>query len=76
MINYKNIAEITVKTQKELDDIPFDFKGRIYIKFGDRWQPAIVKNNYYRSVVARENSSVVAWENSSVVAWENSSVVA
>jgi len=75
-IDYSKLDEITVKSQDELDDIPLDFKGRIYIKFGTPWNKAIVRNNYYRSVVAWENSSVVAWENSSVEARENSSVEA
>ena len=75
-IDYEKLTEIVVKSQKELDDIPLDYKGRIYIEFGNWWDKAIVKNNYYYSVVARENSSVVAWENSSVEARENSSVVA
>ena len=74
--DYENLTEITVKSQEELDMIPLDFKGRIYIGFGDRFKPAIVNNRYELSVVAWENSSVVAWENSSVVAWENSSVEA
>ena len=73
-MDYKNLTEITVKTQQELDQIPQDFIGRIYIEFGSYFTPAIVKNRI--GVVARENSSVVAWGNSSVVAWENSSVVA
>ena len=75
-LDYEKLTEITVKTQEELDMIPLDFKGKIYIEFGDRFSPAFVKNKYYSSVVAWENSSVVAWENSSVVARENSSVVA
>ena len=74
--DYNNLTEITVKTQEELDLIPLDFKGRIYIEFGTSWNPAVVRNKYCLKVVARENSSVVAWENSSVVAMENSSVVA
>jgi hypothetical protein len=81
MKNYKNLSEITVKTQAELDAIPDDFKGRIYIESNCR---IVVSKRYYLSVVAWENSSVIAWENSSVeardnssvVAWENSSVVA
>ena len=75
-INYSKLNDITVKSQDELDAIPLDFKGRIYIQFGTYSNPAIVRNKYYRTVVSRENSSVVAWENSSVVARENSSVVA
>ena len=72
-INYDKICEITVYNQKELDDIPLDFKGRIYVNC-----TAIVKitNRYYWSVVARGNSSVVARGNSSVEARENSFVVA
>ena len=75
-IDYEKLEEITVKSQKELDDIPLDFKGRIYIEFGTYWDRAIVKNKYYQRVVARENSSVEAWGNSSVEAWGNSSVEA
>ena len=74
--DYSKLTEITVKTQEELDSIPLDFKGRIYIEFGTTWTPAVVRNNYCWKVVARENSSVEAWENSSVIAWGNSSVVA
>ena len=75
-IDYTKLSEITVKSQEELDEIPLDFKGRIYIEFGTHWNKAVVKNKYYYSVVARENSSVVARENSSVKAMGNSSVVA
>ena len=75
---------ITVKSQEELDRIPLDCEEQIYIEFGTRVNPAIVRNKYKYRVVARENSSVVArgnssveaWENSSVEAWGNSSVVA
>ena len=75
-IDYSELNEITVKSQDELDAIPLDFKGVIYIEFGTYYTPAIVRNKYYRTVEAWGNSSVVAWGNSSVVAWENSSVVA
>ncbi len=74
--DYSKLEEITVKTQAELNDIPEDFGGRIYIEFGTHRNKAVVSKKYRRSVVARGNSSVVARENSSVVAWENSSVVA
>ena len=84
MIDYSKLTEITVKSQEELDDIPVDFNGRIYIEFGTPWSRAIVNKKYdgrvvargNSSVVARGNSSVEAWENSSVEAWENSSVEA
>ena len=45
-IDHKNLTEITVKSQEELDMIPLDFKGRIYIEFGDYYKPAIVNNCY------------------------------
>ncbi len=76
MIDYTKLGQITVKSQKELDMIPDNFKGEIYIEFGTMWNKAIVRKRYYKSVVARENSSVEAWGNSSVVARENSSVEA
>ena len=75
-INYAELSEITVKSQEELEMIPDDFAGRIFIKFGTPWPPAIVKKLYEGSVVAWDNSSVVAWDNSSVEAWGNSHVVA
>ncbi len=74
-MNYKKLAEITVETQEELDMIPKDFKGRIYIKFGTDFEPAVVRNRYYLSVEAWENSSVEAWGNSSgfglLTQWKN-----
>ena len=73
-IDYDKLTEITVKSQEELDMIPDDFGGRIYIEFGTAWNKAIVRKRYKKRVVARENSSVVARENSSVEAWGNSSV--
>nr|DAU67709.1 MAG TPA: hypothetical protein [Caudoviricetes sp.] len=75
-IGYEKLEEIVVKSQEELDMISLNFKGRIYIEFGTYFNRAIVKNNYYNRVVARENSTVEARENSSVEARENSSVVA
>lgn len=67
MKNYEKMTEITVKNQKELDMIPLDFKGRIYIEFGTWWDKAIVKNKYRYSVEAWENSSVVAQGNSQIL---------
>lgn len=66
-MDYENLTEITVKSQKELDMISKDFKGHIYIEFGTHYNPAVVKNKYYRSVIARENSFVKAWGNSQIV---------
>ena len=75
-INYAELAEITVKSQEELEMIPDDFTGRIFIQFGTYWSPAIVKKSYVGSVVAQDNSHVVARDNSHVMARDNSSVVA
>lgn len=71
-INYNDIDEITVHNQEELDDIPLDFKGKIYIECTATVR---VSNRYYWSVVVWENSSVVAWGNSSVEANSNVQVV-
>ena len=68
--------EIIVKSQKELDEIPVDYHGRIIIKFGTPYNRAVVNRRYKLPVVARGNSSVEARENSSVEARENSSVEA
>ena len=83
-INYAELAKITVKSQKELEMIPDDFAGIIFIQFGTCWSPAIVKKSYVGSVVALESSHVVARGSSHVVArgsshvvaWESSHVVA
>jgi len=74
-IDYEKLEEIIVKSQEELDDIPLDFRGRIYIEFGTSWNKAVIKNKYYWTPVLRENSSAVLWENSSAELWENSSAV-
>ena len=66
-IDYKKLTEITVKNQKELDDIPLDFKGIIYIEFGTPLDRAIVKNKYYYSVAAYNNSTVEAYGNTQVL---------
>lgn len=75
-VNYDALSEITVKSQSELDMIPDDFKGRIYIEFGTYFNRAVLNRRFYRRVVAWGNSSVEARENSSVEARGNSSVVA
>lgn len=76
-IDYDSLTEITVKSQEELDMIPDNFKGRIYIEFGTFFSKAVINRSFvYASVVARGNSFVESRGNSFVVAWENSSVVA
>ena len=66
-MDYSKLAEITVKTQEELDAIPNDFKGRICIEGGTPFARIYVNKKYYWRVEARGNSSVVAWENSALV---------
>lgn len=71
------MSEITVTTQQQLDNLPRDYHGKIYIKFGTPYDRAVVRRKYdFASVVACGNSSVVALGNCSVEAWENSSVEA
>ena len=69
-------SQITVTNQEELDALPIDYNGRIYVEFGVPGNRAIVYKRYKYLVVARDNSSVEAWDNSSVEARDNSSVVA
>lgn len=40
-MNYKILEEITVKSQEELDNIPLDYKGKIYIEFGTYFDKAV-----------------------------------
>ncbi len=75
-IDYAKLLEITVKSQEELDMIPDNYAGKIFIKFGTRLLPAFVNKMWKGYVIACGNSSVVAWGNSSVEAWDNSSVEA
>lgn len=75
-INYVKLAEITVKSQKELDAISDDFAGIIFIWFGDLLSPAIVEKSYKGPVVARGFSHVRARGNSSIRAYDHSSVEA
>lgn len=60
------MEEIIVYSQKELDDLPLDYNGRIYIKFGTPLSRALVKRRYKYPVAARENSFVEARGNSQV----------
>ena len=71
------MSEITVTTQQQFDNLPRDYHGIIYIKFGTPYDRAIVRWRYdFASVVALGNSSVEAFGNSSVEARENSAVKA
>lgn len=75
-IDYSKLKKITVISQEELDSIPDNFAGNIYIDFGTVNNRAVVSKAYPRKVVALGNSSVVALDNSSVEARDNSSVAA
>ena len=61
--------EIEVFNQAELDAVPADFHGRILIKFGTRFDWAVLNRKF-------EKAHVVAWGNSSVVARGSTQVVA
>ena len=58
-VDYSKLEEITVKSQEELDMIPEDFGGRIYIEFGKPWNRAVVRKRYRRPVEAWGNVKVV-----------------
>ena len=58
---------ISVTSQQQLDSIPADFCGTLYIDFGSDYNKAIVKSPFVFRVVACGNSSVEAWGNSQVV---------
>lgn len=75
-INYAGLEEITVKSQEELDAIPVDYVGRIFIKFGTHQSPAMVSKMYRGTVAALDSSFVVVWGYSSVCALGNSTVEA
>lgn len=63
-MDYSKLSEITVTNQEELDAVPDDFKGRIYIKCA---ATVSVRKRYRRNVEAYDNSSVEAWGNVQVV---------
>ena len=74
--------EIIVKTQEELDNVPMYYHGRIIIKFGTAFNPAILKKSYdyasaelrgNASAVLRGNASAVLWDNASAELWDNAS---
>lgn len=88
-INYANLKEITVKTQEELDAIPDDFKGQIYIESNSvihinkkyHWYVVTLGNSNVKAlgnsnVKALGHSHIEALGNSHIEAWENSSIKA
>lgn len=69
------MEKIIVTSQKQLDEVPVDYHGRIIIKFGTPNNRALVKQRYPKSVETRGNGSVVARENSSVAGTGNAQIV-
>ncbi len=67
---------ICVKTQAELDAIPLDTKDFIYIDFGTKEKPAIVREQYWYIVGIINSSVIAAYNNSRVIANANSKVYA
>lgn len=89
MWDYKNLEEVVVTTQEELDQVPLDYVGQVYINSDELitiWQNflkrvivrgnsrVVVKDNSF--VIAEDNSLILAGDFSTVFAWGNSSVVA
>ena len=69
---------IYVKTQVELDAIPLDIRDDIYvyIDFGTKENPAIIKKRYRHPVSIVNNSVVSTYDSSEVRAYDNSIVYA
>ena len=76
--------EIIVKSQEELDNVPLDYHGRIIIKFGTAFNPAILKKSYdyaraelrgNASAELRGNARAELWDNARAVLWDNARAV-
>ena len=82
-IDYSKLSEITVKTQKELDRIPDDFRGSIYVK-SDQDSYILLSKNYLGEVYAYNHTRIkvigdahiCAHHNTFVEAFDNACVVA
>lgn len=69
--------KIYVKSQAELDAIPLDYDGIIYIEFGNIGTPAKVKNDYTRAnFYAYGSATVEAYGSVTVYAWDLATVLA
>ena len=71
MKDYSALKEITVHTQKELDDIPVDFKGVIYIDAS-----CICVNKLYKMCIAKGRSSICAFNDAVITAEDHSCIEA
>ncbi len=68
--------EIIIKTQKELNDLPVDYNGTIYIEGGTQDNPLVLKTKYEQAfVIVRGNAQIIMWENSVVQRMRENSVV-
>src|ERR1700750_291455 len=68
--------ELIIKTQKELDEIPVDFNGNVFIEGGTYEKPLILKTKFeYAYVVTRGTATIEMWESSQVDVMRESSQV-
>lgn len=82
-IDYSKLSEITVKTQKELDRIPDDFRGSIYVE-SDQDTCILLSKNYLGKVYAYNHTYIKvigdahihAHHDTLVKAFDNACVVA
>ena len=67
------MSEITVTTQQQLDNLPRDYHGRIYIKFGTPYDKAIVRRKYdFASVEAW--GTAPSWRGGTAPSWHGGTV--
>lgn len=71
-----SLDEITVKSQAELDRIPNDYEGQIFIGFGTEQKRAIIQKKYQKSVIVKKYYYATALNNALVIATDNSNVIA
>lgn len=74
-IDYSKLGEITVKTQKELDRIPDDFKGFIYVD-SNRDTEILISKNYLGEVRVINDARVKVISDAHVCAYHNTLVKA
>ena len=74
-IDYSKLDEITVKTQKELDCIPNDFKGYVYVD-SNRYTEILISRNYLGKVYVINDTCVKVVSDAHVYAHHNTRVTA
>lgn len=65
---------IIANSQEELDSIPLEFDGIIYIKFGTPTNPAILRNKYKFPCRVGDEHGVYTYNNSNLIAFGNAYV--